>query len=117
MLKQITQTKNRKDLNKYMVETLELMMINTFKSLFNFYQLILIFSKKKNDMYQKIKTKTEEIFKSEEVNIIINEISERSYAQKYKINYESLHFGNNLYKELFSDDNYEAVKLSKSYLN
>lgn len=68
-------------------------------------------------MYQKIKTKTEEIFKSEEVNIIINEISERSYAQKYKINYESLHFGNNLYKELFSDDNYEAVKLSKSYLN
>ena len=117
MLKQITQTKNRKDLNKYMVETLELMMINTFKSLFNFYQLILIFSKKKNDMYQKIKTKTEEIFKSEEVNIIINEISERSFAQKYKINYESLHFGNNLYKELFSDDNYEAVKLSKSYLN
>ena len=117
MLKQITQTKNRKDLNKYMVETLELMMINTFKSLFNFYQLILIFSKKKNDMYQKIKTKTEEIFKSEEVNIIINEISERSYAQKYKINYESLHFGNNLYKELFSDDNYEAIKLSKSYLN
>ena len=117
MLKQISQTKNRKDLNKYMTETLELMMINTFKSLFNFYQLILIFSKKKNDMYQKIKTKTEEIFKSEEINIIISEISERSYAQKYKINYESLHFGNNIYKALFSDDSYDAIKLSKSYLN
>ena len=32
MLKQITQTKNRKDLNKYMVETLELDKIKVFKN-------------------------------------------------------------------------------------
>ena len=115
--KQMLKTRNRKDLNKYMVETLEIMMVKTFKILFNFYQLILIFSKKKNNLYQEITKKSDEIFKSEEFNIIINEISERSYAKKYKINYDSLHFGNNIYKEIFNDENFDVVELSKSYLN
>ena len=43
MLKQTLQTNKRKDLNKYMVETLELVMKNVFKNFFNFYQVILIF--------------------------------------------------------------------------
>ena len=117
MLKQTRQTKKRNELFKYIKETLELMMINIFKSLFNFYQIILIFSKKKNDLFQSIKIKTEEFVISEEINVIINEISERSYAEKYKIKYISLHFGNNIYKELLNDDNYDVMELSKSYLN
>ena len=82
MLKQTLKTNKRKDLNKYMEENLVLMMTNTFKALFNFYQLILIFSKRKNDFFQKVKIKTEKVFKAEEINIIINEMSERNYAQK-----------------------------------
>ena len=93
MLKQTLQTNKRNDLNKYMVETLELVMKNVFKNFFNFYQVILIFSKKKNDFYQNIKLKTEQIIKDEEINIIINEMSERNYAQKNNINFDSLHFG------------------------
>ena len=116
-LKQIQKTKKRKDLNEYMEETLELMMITTFKSFFKFYQIILISAKQKNNLYQSIKVKTEEMFKSEEINVIINELSERSYALKYKINYIPLHFGNNIYKELLNDESNDIVELSKSYLD
>ena len=118
MLKQTLQTNKRNDLNKYMVETLELVMKNVFKNFFNFYQVILIFSKKKNDFYQNIKLKTEQIIKDEEINIIINEMSERSYAQSNKIYFDSLHFGNDTYKELLiTDENYDVMDLSNSYLN
>ena len=118
MLKQTLKTNKRKDLNKYMEENLVLMMTNTFKALFNFYQLILIFSKRKNDFFQKVKIKSEKVFKAEEINIIINEMSERNYAQKNNINFDSLHFGNDAYKELLiTDDNYDIMDLSNSYLN
>ncbi len=37
---------------------------------------------------------------------------------KNKINYDSLHFGNDAYKELLiTDDNYDIMELSNSYLN
>ena len=117
MLKQAKITKNKKDLIENLRKTLGIMMINIFKSLFNFYQLILIYSKEKNKLYQSIKVKSDELFKTEDINIIISEISERSYAEKYKIKYESLHFGNNVYKELYNDEKEDVIELSKSYLN
>ena len=117
MLKQTLETNNKTDLKKYMKETLELIMINTFKSLINFFQLILINSKKRNIIFQSIKAKTENNSKKEETYIVINEMSERNYAKKYQINYEPLHFGNNAYKELFSDESNNIMDLSKSYLN
>ena len=61
--------------------------------------------------------KTEDNLKKEEINIVINEMSERNYAKKNKINYEPLHFGNNAYKELLSDETGNIMELSKSYLN
>jgi hypothetical protein len=117
MLQQALETNNRNELKKSMKETLELIMINSFKSLFNLYQLMLIYSKKKNDIFKNIQVKIEEKCKSDEINIVINEISERSYASKYKITYESLHFGNNAYKEFIINDENDIMKLSKSYLN
>ena len=117
MLKQTLETNNKTDLKKYMKETLELIMINTFKSLINFFQLILINSKKRNIIFQSIKAKTENNSKKEETYIVINEMSERNYAKKHQINYEPLHFGNNAYKELFSDESNNIMDLSKSYLN
>ena len=117
MLKQTLETNNKTDLKKYMKETLELIMINTFKSLINFFQLILINSKKRNIIFQSIKAKTENNSKKEEIYIVINEMSERNYAKKHQINYEPLHFGNNAYKELFSDESNNIMDLSKSYLN
>ena len=117
MLKQTLETNNRKDLSKYMKETLELIMIETFKSLFNFFQLILINSKRRNNLLQSIKAKTEDNLNKEEINIVINEMSERNYAKKNKINYEPLHFGTNAYKELFSDETGDTLELSKSYIN
>ena len=65
-----------------MEENLVLMMTNTFKALFNFYQLILISSQRKFFFFQNMKIKTEKLFKAKEINIIINEMSERNYAQK-----------------------------------
>ena len=117
MLKQTLETNNKTDLKKYMKETLELIMINTFKSLINFFQLILINSKKRNIIFQSIKAKTENNSKKEEIYIVINEMSERNYAKKHQVNYEPLHFGNNAYKELFSDESNNIMDLSKSYLN
>ena len=117
MLKQTLETNNRNDLSKYMKETLELIMIKSFKSLFDFFQLILINSKNRNNLFQSIKAKTEDNLKKEEINIVINEMSERNYAKKNKINYEPLHFGNNAYKELLSDETGNIMELSKSYLN
>ena len=117
MLKQTLETNNKTDLKKYMKETLELIMTNTFKSLINFFQLILINSKKRNIIFQSIKAKTENNSKKEETYIVINEMSERNYAKKYQIIYEPLHFGNNAYKELFSDESNNIMDLSKSYLN
>ena len=112
MLKQTLQTNKRNDLNKYMVETLELVMKNVFKNFFNFYQVILIFSKKKNDFYQNIKLKTEQIIKDEEINIIIKEISERSYEKSNKNYYNTLNFGNKKYKELLiTDENYKVMDI------
>ena len=116
-LKQILESHNRNDLNIYMIDSLELIMTNTFKSLFNFYQLLLIYSKKKNNLFQTIKTSVEEKLKPEEIYVIISEMSERNYAKKYKINYEPLHFGNNVYKELYTDEKNDVKELAKSYLN
>ena len=117
MLKQIRKTRNMNDLNKNITENLDPVITKTFKSLFNLYQLILIYSKEKNNLYQKIKTDVESLLKSEEINIVNNEISERNFAEKYKIKYEPLYFGNNVYRELLTDEKKDVMTLSKSFLN
>ena len=107
MLKQSIKNKNKDELIKYLKETIELVMINVFKGLFNMFQLILIYSKKKNNLFLTIKNEFEQKINSDEIDIIINDISERKYAQKYKINYEPIHFGNNVYKTLLTDESKE----------
>ena len=116
MLEQALENGDKSELKKYLKETLELVMINTFKGLFNLYQLILIYSKKKNNLYQTIKTAIEEKTSSEEMDIVINDISEREYAQKYKVNYEPIHFGNNVYKSLLTDYPKDVLTLANSFL-
>ena len=116
MLEQALENGDKSELKKYLKETLELVMINTFKGLFNLYQLILIYSKKKNNLYQTIKTTIEEKTSSEELDIVINDISEREYAKKNKVNYEPIHFGNNVYKTLLTDYSNDVLTLTNSFL-
>ena len=117
MLKQSSKNYKKKELNKYLKETIEIIMIQTFKGLFNLHQLILIHSKKKNILYLTIKNKIQEKISSEEINLVINDVSERKYAEKFKINYEPIHFGNNVYKTFLTDESNDVLQLSKSYLN
>ena len=117
MLKLSLENNNKSDLKKYLKDTLEIVMINTFKGLFNLHQLILIYSKKKNNLYLTIKNTIEEKLNKEEINIVINDISERNYAERYKVIYEPIHFGNNVYKSLLSDESKDVMVLSKSILN
>jgi hypothetical protein len=116
MLEQALENGDKSELKNYLKETLELVMINTFKGLFNLYQLILIYSKKKNNLYQAIKSAIEEKTSSEEMDIVINDISEREYAQKNKVNYEPIHFGNNVYKTLLTDYSNDVLTLTNSFL-
>ena len=116
MLQQAFEDNDKSELKKYLKDTLELVMINTFKGLFNLYQLILIYSKKKNNLYQTIKTAIEDKISSEEIDIVINDISERKYAQKNKVNYEPIHFGNNVYKTLLTDYSNDVLSLTNSFL-
>ena len=116
MLEQALENGDKSELKNYLKETLELVMINTFKGLFNLYQLILIYSKKKNNLYQTIKSAIEEKTSSEEMDIVINDISEREYAQKNNVNYEPIHFGNNVYKTLLNDYSNDVLTLTNSFL-
>lgn len=116
MLEQAFENNDKSELQKYLKDTLELVMINTFKGLFNLYQLILIYSKKKNNLYQTIKNAIEEKTSSEQIDIVINDISERKYAQKNKVNYEPIHFGNNVYKALLTDYPNDVLTLANSFL-
>ena len=117
MLKQSLKTNNKTGLKKNIKDSMETVMIQAFKGLFNLHQLILIYSKKKNNLYLTIKNSIESNTNSEEINIVIDDVTERKYAQKYNINYEPIHFGNNLYKELLRDESTDVMELSNSYLN
>ena len=117
MLKQSLKTNNKTGLKKNIKDSMETVMIQAFKGLFNLHQLILIYSKKKNNLYLTIKNSIESNTNSEELNIVIDDVTERKYAQKYNINYEPIHFGNNLYKELLRDESTDVMELSNSYLN
>ena len=116
MLEQTLENGDKSELIKYLQDTLELVMINTFKGLFNLYQLILIYSKKKNNLYQTIKNTIEEKTSSEEMDIVINDISEREYAKKNKVNYEPIHFGNSIHKSLYADYSNNVLTLTNSFL-
>ena len=64
MLKQTLKTNNRIELKKYLQDNIELVMIHTFRGLFNLHQLILIYSKKKNNLFLTIKNAIEKKSKS-----------------------------------------------------
>ena len=117
MLNQSLKSNNKIGLKKNIKDSMETVMIQAFKGLFNLHQLILIYSKKKNNLYLSIKNSIESKTNSEEINIVIDDVTERKYAQKYNINYEPIHFGNHLYKELLRDESTDVMELSNSYLN
>ena len=80
------------------------------------HQLILIYSKKKNNLYLTIRNIIEQKISSEEINIVINDVTERKYAEKYKEFYEPIHFGNHLYKTLLIEDSNDVMEISNSFL-
>jgi len=116
-LKHSLKQNNKAELIKYLEENIELVMINAFKGLFNLHQLILIYSKKKNNLYLTIKNTIEQKINQEEINIVINDVTERIYAEKYKVIYEPIHFGNNIYKSVLADETNDVMELSKSFIN
>ena len=115
MLKQSLKNNNKAELIKYLKDNIELVMIHAFKGLSSLHQFILIYSKNKNNLYLTIKNTIEEKTSPQEINIVINDITERKYAEKYKVTYEPIHFGNIMYKNLSTESN-NVIELSKSYL-
>ena len=59
MLKHSLKNNNKTELIKYIKENIEIVMIYVFKGLFSLHQLILVYSKKKNDLYLTIKNEIE----------------------------------------------------------
>ena len=118
LLKESSQTLNKENLNKYLTETSESVIINLFKGLVYTHQFFLIYSKAKNDLNLGIKNTREEKSKNKVIDIVIDDFSERKFAKEILgIHYEPIHFGNHNYDIILGNDSENIISLCDSYLN
>ena len=116
LMKESLQTSNKENLNKYLNETLELVVINIFKGLVYMHQLFLLYSKAKNDLNMGIKNTTEGKSNNKIIDIVIDDFSERKLAKEsFGINYEPIHFGNYNYDIILGNDSENIISLCDSY--
>ena len=116
LLKESSQTSNKENLNKYLNETLELVVINIFKSLVHIHQFFVIYSKAKTDLYLGIKNTIEEKSNNKVIDIIIDDFSERKLAKEnFGLHYEPIHFGNHNYDIMLGNDSENILSLCDSY--
>jgi len=116
LLKESSQTSNKENLNKYLNETLELVVINIFKGLVHMHQFFVIYSKAKTDLYLGIKNTIEEKSNNKVIDIIIDDFSERKLAKEnFGIYYEPIHFGNHNYDIMLGNDSENILSLCDSY--
>ena len=116
LLKESSQTSNKENLNKYLNQTMELVVINVFKGLVYIHQFFVLYSKAKNDFNTGIKNTIEEKSNNKVIDIIIDDFSERKLAkEKLGIYYEPLHFGNHNYDIMLRNDSENILSLCDSY--
>ena len=115
-LKESAQSSNKENLNKYLNQTFELVVINIFKGLVYINQFFVIYSKAKTDLNLGIKNTVEEKSNNKILDIIIDDFSERKLAKEnLGINYEPIHFGNHNYDIILGNDSENIFSLCDSY--
>ena len=117
LLKESSQASNNKEnLNKYLNQTLELVVINIFKGLVYMHQFFVLYSKAKNDLNLGIKNTIEEKSNNKIIDIVIDDFSERKLAKEsFGIIYEPIHFGNQNYDIMLGNDSENIISLCDSY--
>ena len=116
LMKECSQTLNKENLNKFLNQTLELVILNIFKGLVYMHQFFVLYSKAKNDLNLGIKNTTEEKYNNQIIDIVIDDFSERKLAKEILgINYEPLHFGNHNYDIMLGNDSENIISLCDSY--
>ena len=116
LMKESSQTLNKENLNKFLNQTLELVIINIFKGLVYMHQFFVLYSKAKNDLNLGIKNTTEEKYNNQIIDIVIDDFSERKLAKEsLGINYEPLHFGKHNYDIMLGNDSENIISLCDSY--
>ena len=108
--------KNNENLNKYMNETFELVLINIFKGLIYIHQFFFLYSQSKNDFHNNIKNDIDNKSYNKIINIEINDFSERKYAKGEGIYYEPIHFGNCNNDIALKNESENIISLCDSYL-
>ena len=117
LLKESRQKNSKENLNDYLNQIIETVVINIFKGLVYMHQLFFMYSKAKNDLNIKIKNTSEEKSNNKVIDIVINDFSERKLAKEnLGIHYEPLHFGNHNYDILVRNDSENILSLCDSYL-
>ena len=115
-LKESVQKSTKENLNKYLNQTFELVVINIFKGLVYINQFFVIYSKAKTDLNLGIKNTVEEKSNNKILDIIIDDFSERKLAKEnLGINYEPIHFGNHNYDIILGNDSENVLALCDSY--
>ena len=115
-LKESVQKSNKENLNKFLNQTFELVVINIFKGLVYINQFFVIYSKAKTDLNLGIKNTVEEKSNNKILDIIIDDFSERKLAKEnFGINYEPIHFGNHNYDIILGNDSENILSLCDSY--
>ena len=104
------------NLNKYINETFELVVINIFKGLIYIHQFFFLYSKAKNEFNFNIKHDIEKKSYNKIINLEINDFSERKYAKGEGIYYEPIHFGNYNNDILLKNESQNVISLCESYL-
>ena len=116
ILKENAQNLNKENLNKYLNQTFELVVINIFKGLVYINQFFVIYSKAKTDLNLGIKNTVEEKSNNKIIDIIIDDFSERKLAKEsLGIHYEPIHFGNHNYDIILGNDSENILSLCDSY--
>ena len=108
--------KIKDNLNKYINESFELVVINVFKGLIYIHQFFFLYSKAKNEFNTNIKKDMDKKSYNKIINLEINDFSERKYAKEEGIYYEPLHFGNYNNEILLKNESENVVTLCDSYL-
>jgi len=115
-LKESVQKSTKENLNKYLNQTFELVVINIFKGLVYINQFFVIYSKAKTDLNLGIKNTVEEKSNNNILDIKIDDFSERKLAKEnLGINYEPIHFGNHNYDIILGNDSENVLALCDSY--
>lgn len=102
--------------NQHMKDTFELVILHNFKGIAHLHQFFYLLAKHRNDFYVEMKQFLNDKIRTsmKQNSLIINDYSERKYAESMNIIYEPIHFTNVTIKDEY--DNISTLSLIDSYL-